>query len=962
MYDFKSKEKEILEFWEKNKIYEKVKKKNSKGKKFYFLQGPPFTSGRIHIGTAWNNCLKDMIMRFKRMQGYNVWDRAGYDTHGLPTENPVQKILKLIDKKDIQNYGLDNFVEKCNEFCVNNANIMSRDLWNLGIWMDFKNAYMPIENDFMSNEWFLIKKAYEQKRLYKGKKVMHWCATCETALAKHELEYNNVKDKSIFLKFKIKGKKNEFLIIWTTTPWTIPYNLAVMVNPEVEYVKAKIRENNEIWIIAKPLANVVIMGLVEKEYEIIEEIKGKELEGLEYEHPFYAELHQIYDALKKKHDKIHTVVLSEEYVTTDAGTGLVHCAPGCGPEDFEVGQRYNLPPFNTLDEKGNLLEIEKLGKFNAKKDDEKIISLLEKKGSLIITTEVEHEYPFCWRCHNPVIFRATEQWFLKIEDLIPQMLKYNEEINWVPKWGKTAFDAWIKSLKDNSITRQRFWGTPVPIWQCECGNLSVVGSVKELEKLSNKKLPKNLHRPWIDEITIKCKCGKEMKRIPDVLDVWLDSGTTSWNCLYYPNQKKYFEEFFPADLILEGNEQIKLWFSMLLICSLIALKKPCYKNVYIHGMILSWGNMKMSKSLGNMISPQEVVDKVGVDVFRYYMNQFQAGENTTFNWEDLKIKQRNMQILWNIKNYLLEFSKLYNINPEKVKPALGIEEKFMLSRTNSVIKKVLELIEAYKIDEAIAPIENLYLELSRFYIQLIREKIVLGSDEQKRAIIWTIYNTLMNCLKLFAPIAPFITECIYLELRKEFKLEEESIHLNRLPEPNDKEINLEIEKEFEIAKQIIERILALRSEKNIGIRWPLRKAVIKTENKLSREIIEIIQNYVNVKKIEILEKKGQFSVELDTKIDEELETEGYVREIIRKIQDARKKSGLKKENEIELVILIKDEMLLENIRKFKYEKLIGEKTNSKLSIVQEPPEKRYQNIFEEKIKDNEIVIYFNIIK
>ncbi len=958
MYDFKKTEQDVLKLWQDKKTYDKAKKKNVKGKKFYFLHGPPFTSGKIHIGTAWNNCLKDAVLRFKRMQGYNVWDRYGYDMHGLPTENAVQKLLNLKYKQDILKFGLEKFTKKCREFSTNNAKIMSKDLWNLGVWMDFDNAYLPVDNDFMSNEWFLIKQAYEQGRLYKGKKIMHWCATCETALAKHELEYENVKDKSIFLKFRVKNKKNEFLIIWTTTPWTIPYNLGVMVNPEIEYVKAKV--GNEIWIIAKALANVVISGLLEKEFEIIEEMKGNKLEGLEYEHPFYEELYKIYDELKKKHRNVHTVLLSGEYVTTDAGSGLVHCAPGCGPEDYEIGQKYKIPPFNTLDEKGNLLDLDKLGVFTAKKDDEKIIKLLEKKGALMTTTEVEHEYPYCWRCHNPVVFRATEQWFLKIEDLIPEMLKYNDRVKWVPKWGKTSFGAWVKALKDWCILRQRYWGTPAPIWQCECGNNVVVGSQQELAKLSTKKLPDDLHKPWIDDVKIKCKCGKEMERVPDILDVWLDSGTTSWNCLYYPTEEKFFKEWFPADFILEGNEQIKLWFSGLLACSLVALKKPCYDNVYIHGMILDWQGSKMSKSQGNIISPYEVIDKVGVDIFRYYMTQSQAGENMSFNWEDLKIKQRNVQILWNLKNYLIELSKFNDFNPAKVKeaPFLALEELYMLSKTNSSIKKVSELLNSYKLDESIVPIENLYLELSRFYIQLIRSKIVLGTQEQKKAVIWTIYNTLISCLKLFAPICPFITENIYQELKHEFKLPEDSIHLCSWPEFDENAIKTALEQEFELAKQVIEKILAIRSEKGIGIRWPLAKAQVSLDGEIRKEILEILESYVNVKKIEF--KKGKkFEVELDLKTTPELETEGYVRELIRKVQDARKKAGLKKENEIELNLDFEDENLEKNIKKFRFEKLIEEKTNSKLSINKKAS---FKQTYDDKIKELPIFISFNILK
>ncbi|MCX8193858.1 MAG: isoleucine--tRNA ligase [Candidatus Pacearchaeota archaeon] len=964
MYDFKIKEKEILEFWNKNNIYKKVKEKNKKGKKFYFLQGPPYTSGYLHIGHAWNNCLKDMVLRFRRMQGMNVWDRAGYDMHGLPTENAVQKLLKLKDKKEILKFGLDKFNKECRNYSLERLNEMNRDLWRLAVWMDFENAYKPIDNDFMSNEWFLIKEAWKQKRLYKGKKIMHWCASCETALAKHELEYENVKDKSIFLKFKLKGK-NEYLIIWTTTPWTIPFNLGVMVNPELEYVKVLVeegKEKGEVWIFAKALANVVMTGVFDKKFKIIEEFKGSKLEGIEYEHPFHKEMKDLFNDLKEKHKNIHTVVLSEEYVTTDAGTGLVHCAPGCGPEDFEVGQKYDIPPFNTLDEKGNILNIDFLKGFVAKKDDDKIIDILKAKGSLLAITEVEHEYPLCWRCHNPVIFRATEQWFLKIEDLIPKILKANKKVTWVPKWAQSAFDAWVKALKDNSITRQRFWGTPVPIWECSnnnCKTIEVIGSIKELEKKAQSKLPEDLHKPWIDSVKLKCpKCNNFMERVPDVLDVWLDSGTTSWNCLYYPLREDFFREWFPADFILEANEQIKLWFSMLQICSFIAFKKPCYKAVYVHGMILDWQGMKMSKSLGNVVSPYEVIDKYGVDLFRYYMTECRAGENLNFSWEGMKQKQRNINVLWNIKNYLLELAQLLKKNPIKIKPEFSIEEKYILSRLNSTIKEVRELYEAYKLDEIIAKIESLFLELSRIYIQFVREKSSLGSEKERETVLYTIYESMINVIKLFAPICPYITEAIFLEMKKAFGLKEESIHMTEWPKVNEKAIDKKLEQKFSVALEIIEKTLACRSAEAIGLRWPLASLTIKTDKKLNKELQEIIMRQVNVKKIEFKpSEKKIIEIELNTKLTPELEAEGYVREIMRTIQETRKKAGLIKEQKIILALEV-DEQLQNYVKKF--EKLVKEKVNA-VKINFGKPTQKYEYSYEDKIKNKAIKISFNVI-
>ena len=951
MYDFKGNEEKVLKFWNEKKIYEKVKDKNKKGKKFYFLQGPPYTSGNLHIGTAWNNCLKDMIMRYKRMKGFNVWDRAGYDTHGLPTENRVRKKLNLRYKEDIQKFGVDKFVKECRKVAEDGAKNMSENLWNLGVWMDFKDPYMTLTNNYIEGEWFFIKKAWEQKRIYKDKKILHWCGDCETGLAKHELEYKNVKDDSIFLRFKIKGKKNEYLIVWTTTPWTIPYNLAVMVNPELEYVKLETKDK-DIYYISKALAHVVLTSVFEKEYKIIEEFKGDKLLGLEYENPFDDELKNIFSEMKKKYKNLHTVILSEKYVDTSAGSGLVHCAPGCGPEDKEVGDEYNLPPFNQLNEKGIFEDMKSFTGMVAKKDDKKFIDLLKKKEVLLKVVEVEHEYPHCWRCHNPVVFRATEQWFLKISDIAEKLVKENGKVLWVPEFGKASYNRWTENLRDNSIVRQRFWGCPNPIWKCDkCGNIEVMGDSKELKKKAGK-IPEDLHIPFIDAVKWKCdKCKGTMIREPDIVDIWIDAGTAGWNCLYYPGREDLFKEFFPADFILEATEQVRLWFSMLNICSLIALGRKSYNSVYMHGMILDWQGGKMSKSLGNVISPDEVVGKAGVDAFRYYMFQNTAGENMNFNWDELKIKQRNINVLWNLKNYLIELATLLKKNPSKLKVDFDLEERYILSKCNSTIKEVTELLDKYQLDSVVLPVENLFLELSRVYIQLVRDK-VNGTDKEKEKVLCAIYDVLLSSLKLFAPIAPFMTEQIYLELKEKFNLKEESIHLCEWPSYDEKKMDKKIEEEFSFAMQIIEKTLAERSEKGIGVRWPLSKVIVKSDKKLSKSVQEIMLKRINVKKVEFVSGKT-FEVSLDLKMTKELEEEGYFREIARVIQDSRKKAGLTKDQEISLVINA-DKSLADIVEKNMKEML--KKANCKK--IEFNKQGDYKNRFDFKIKEKEIEIAF----
>ncbi|MEK6886041.1 MAG: isoleucine--tRNA ligase [Nanoarchaeota archaeon] len=954
MIDLKKIEEEMLEFWKKNQIYEKSKKKNSKGKKFYFLQGPPYTSGRLHIGHAWNNNMKDIAMRYFRLTGRNVWDRAGYDMHGLPTENKVQKELELPDKKAIIAYGLDKFAKQCMSFSMNNVKLMNNDLTRLGIWMDFENPYLPVTNDFMSNEWLLIKAAHEQKRLYKGKKVMQWCGFCETSLAKHELEYENVSDKSIYVKFKTKNPRgNEYFVIWTTTPWTIPFNLAIMANPDIDYVRVSV--GDEVWIVAKTLASHLIKDILGKEYKIIEEIKGKKLEGLEYIHPFEKEID--YTSLKKKSKKLHTIILSKQYVTLDAGTGLVHCAPGCGPEDYEVGKENGIEAFNTIDEKG---VFENAGKFNgliAKKDDVKFIQALEDTGAIVAMENINHDYAHCWRCHNPVIFKTTEQWFLKTEDLVKKILDYNKKIKWVPKTVQNSYESWITNLKDNGLTRQRFWGTPAPIWECKnekCKFIEVIGSKEELKEKAITKIPVNLHKPWIDEVLFKCpKCKGVMNRIPDVIDVWIDSGTVSWNCLYYPDKKEYFEKFFPADLILEASEQAHLWFSMLQICSTIVFGKSCYDGIFGHGMILDFQGMKMSKSLGNIISPYEVIDKYSSEILRYYICETKAGENINFNWEDVKQKQRNLLVLMNTANYI---SQLKGKEDKK----MGLEEKYLFSRLNSAIKRTTELFEAYRFDETITEIEKLYLDISRVYIKMTRDK----SSESPAVVFYAVKEAYLAMLKMFSTICPLLTESIWQNFRKEGIVKEESVHLTEWPEFDEKKIDAKLEEEFDVALKVIEAGLFARDKAQIGLKWPLAKAIVYCGKDISKEIKEIIMVQLNVKLIELKapedKEKKELRIVLDTKMTPELEAEGFAREISRKVQALRKEAGLIKENMIELFVEITDENLREMI--MVQEDMIQKRTNAKsVEISKEVKKQKFTAETKDKIKGKDIAVYFNKI-
>ena len=1037
-YDPLKQEPEILEFWKRHKIREKSNERNKNGKKFYFLDGPPYTSGKVHIGTAWNKSLKDSILRYKRMQGFHVLDRAGYDMHGLPTENATERKLGISGKEAIARFGIANFIKACKELSIENMKAMNNDFERRGVWMDFENAYQSVKNEFIDGEWWLVKKAHEQGRLYEGFRSMAWDWAHQTAVAKHELEYKTIKDKSIFVKMKVKGKENEFLIIWTTTPWTIAYNLAIMVNPSLDYAKCKVE--NEIWIVAKALANAFIGSVAGKSFEIAEELKGDKLEGLEYEHPFYDELKEEYDKIKTKHPKAHTVVLSEEFVDTSAGTGLVHCAPGCGPEDYEVGHRNGLPPWNTVSEDGHYGE--NMGKFSGRhalKDNHTFIEELEERGTIVGQTIVEHEYPHGQRSHKPVIFRATRQWFFRVEDIKDEMIKENDKIQWNPKAGYNAFSSWLNNLRDNSISKQRYWGTPLPVWRNveDAHDYIVVGSIKELEELSGRKVEEP-HIPWIDEITIK-KGGKEYKRVPDVLDVWVDAGCASWNSLDFPQKMEDFEKYYPADFILEGKDQIRGWFNLLHVASMISMKRPSFKAVYMHGFVQDALGRKMSKSLGNYILPEEVISRHGADALRYYcIGGADAGLDLNYNFDDMKVKVKNLMVLWNLQNYVLDMARNLGVNPKGLKSGkLELEEKYIFSKLHSAIRKVTELSDEYKLNETPWPVERLYLELSRTYIQLTRDKSAVGNEEEKKTVLYTVYNVFLESLKMLSPIAPFITEAIYQNLKNEFKLEEESVHLCGWPAFDEKFIDAELEENMEVASGIIQSALSLREKIQQGTRWPLKEIVIATKDgkivKAAESMKEAIKTQANIKEITILEnlpgirlsakpdfaqlgpdfgkdapkiiaklalespetilghieKEGKYAAKIDDKefnivkehliverkvpdkyaeaafrggfvylnreIDDELEAEGFAREVMRRVQALRKEAGLQKPDKIHLFIKADEEL---KAMLAKWNDAIAEKVNaSLLKIAETDPNKKLPFSSAEKVKGREFGLF-----
>ena len=914
MYDFNNKEKEILKFWRQKKIYEKARKKNSKGKKFYFADGPPYATGNIHMGTALNKILKDVAMRYKRLSGFDVFDRPGYDTHGLPIENKVEKKLGFTKKEDIEKYGVKKFVQECKKFATEYIEVMNEEFANLGVWMDFKNPYLTLKNEYIETIWETFKKAEGKGLLYLGKYPIHACTHCETAVAYNEIEYTNQKDSSIYVKFKVKDNKNKYLIIWTTTPWTLPSNTGIMVNPKFDY--SEVQVENEIWILAKERLSQ--LDSMHVDYKVKRTFKGKELEGMIYENPLAKHLNLSTLDLKNA----YRVILNERYVNLEEGTGLVHTAPGCGKEDFEAGQKAGLPIISivkidgTFDKEG--------GKYTGKKArvvDEEIINDLKKINALVHKESYSHDYPICWRCKTPLIMISAPQWFFKISKIHSNLLKSNEKVNWVPKYMKTRMGAWLKGISDWPISRNRYWGTPLPIWVCnKCDEKEVMGSIKELEKKSKEKISE-VHKPEIDEIKWKCSCGGDMKRVSEVLDVWFDSGVSSWAGLDYPQTDKLFKKFWPADLNVEGKDQFRGWWNSQLILSEIRFGKRPYENILVHGMILAIGKVKMSKSLGNITSPHEVIDKYGRDILRYYFSKNSKGEDfTEFDEKEFKNVQNVFRVLTNVNNFVNQLQR-------QGRSSLKIEDKWILSRFNSTIKEVKENYDKFKFPEAIQILERFLVDdLSKNYIKMVR-----GREDEVFSVLNEIRNKL---LVMVAPVSPFITESIWQELKKKDIVKEESVHLASWPEIEIKKINTLNEKRMQNVLRFIERGLAERDKAGIGLRWPLAKAIIYFKAGEYNIFEDILMSQLNVKGIEfksMANKKTELEVKLDTTQTPELEAEGYARELSRQVQDFRKKLGLEKKDVIELHITTDEDELkkmFHNQRDF-----IKTRTNSeKISI------------------------------
>lgn len=983
-------EEKILRIWKREGAHKKRKAKNRRGKKFFYMDGPPYANGDPHPGTAWNRVHKDMVRRFYWMNGYDVWDQPGFDCHGLPIETTVEKKFGLKNKEDIKRFGEERFIRECRKLAEHNVKVMSKMFERLGEWATWENPYLTLNNDYIESVWWALKEAWKKKLLYKGKRVLHWCPRCSTALAQnYEIVYKKLREESIYVKFPLKGKDNEYLVIWTTTPWTIPYNLAVMAHPEEDYVR--VRTNGEVWILAKERLDHL---LPKKNYEILEEFKGKEMEGLAYWHPFITEIQKLQEM---KEEWAFKVVLSEEYVDVKTGSGLVHSAPGCGPEDFEVGQRYGLPPFNTVDEYGVLRDVGPLSGLVARKDDWRIIELLEEKGLLVKKEEIEHDYPVCERCKTPVIFRATDQWFLGVTKLKEKMLRENKKVKWVPEWaGERRFANWLESIKDWCITRQRYWGIPFPVWTCDkCGKFVVIGSTKEL-----KKKPKDLHKPHIDRVTWKCECGGTFRRNPDVVDVWIDSACVPFASLSYPKKKEPFKRLYPADLIIESHDQIRGWFYSLMAMNTMLFGKCPYKAVYMHGYMLDEKGEEMSKRKGNYVPVPEILKKFGADVFRItMMSTSNPGVDVRYNEKTLREGYKALNMLWNLQFLLKNAAKLHKI---KVRPKVNterFEDKWVVSRVNSLAKEVTKSFQSYLLSEPGKLLTGFISDLSKWYVKLVRNRLFNKGKEEAEVVLGNLAYVYEVLLRLMAPITPFVTDEIY---RKMFG---ESVHLQSWPKPDGSLIDEKVEEEMEEVREVVGAVLRARDQAGVGIRWPLKRVMLVGKGVPHEEIVKEVANVKDVEvifshpeevKIDFkfnyeslkrfgdgvvptiiskligadgrsirnkLDRDGKFPLEIDGKVyelvhkdfefeirtpprlvavevggrvmyvdfslEERLKEEGYVRELVRRIQQLRKEHKLER-GDFCVVRLSCDPELRRMVEKHREE--VEEKTNSRLEF------------------------------
>ena len=866
--NFVEREKATEQFWKDNAIFQKSIKMRENAPVYTFYDGPPTANGKPHIGHVLTRVIKDLIPRYKTMKGYMVPRKAGWDTHGLPVELEVEKQLGLDGKDQIEKYGLDPFINKCKESVWKYKGMWEDFSSTVGFWADMENPYVTYHNDFIESEWWSLKKIWEKGLLYKGFKIVPYCPRCGTPLSSHEVAqgYKTVKERSAIVRFKVVGEDAYFLA-WTTTPWTLPSNVALCVNPHETYCKVKAADGYTYYMV-KTLLDKVLSPLAkegEVAYEIIDEMTGDKLEYKAYEPLFDF----CGEECKKQGKKAHFVTC-DNYVTTEDGTGIVHIAPAFGEDDSKVGKKYDLPFVQFVNGKGEMTEQTPYAGMFVKKADPVILKDLEESGKLFSAPKFEHDYPFCWRCDTPLIYYARESWFIKMSALRDDLIRNNNTINWIPESiGKGRFGAWIENVQDWGISRNRYWGTPLNIWECECGHKHAVGSIAELKELSDN-CPEDieLHRPYIDNVTIRCeKCGKQMKRVPEVIDCWYDSGSMPFAQHHYPFENKdLFEQQFPADFISEAVDQTRGWFYSLLAISTLIFNKAPYKNVIVLGHVQDENGQKMSKSKGNAVDPFEALETYGADAIRWYFYTNSAPwlPNRFHGKAVIEGQRKFMGTLWNTYAFYVLYANIDKFDPSKYsldKAKLTVMDKWLLSRLNTTIKDVDENLENYKIPEACKALESFVDDMSNWYVRRGRERYwVQDMTNDKIAAYMTLYEALVTTAKLSAPMIPFMAEDIYRNLVCNiYKDQPESVHLCSFPVCQESLIDKDLERDMREVLNIVVMGRAARNNAALKNRQPLNVMYVKAEEKLSEFYVEIIEDELNIKKVEFIDDMSEFS-------------------------------------------------------------------------------------------------------
>ena len=869
--NFVEREKQTEKFWKENKIFEKSMANREGCETYTFYDGPPTANGKPHIGHVLTRVIKDMIPRYQTMKGKMVPRKAGWDTHGLPVELEVERMLGLDGKEQIEEYGLIPFIDKCKESVWKYKGMWEDFSGTVGFWADMDDPYVTYHDDFIESEWWALKKIWDRGLLYKGFKVVPYCPRCGTPLSAQEVAqgYKTVKERSAIVRFKAVGEDAYFLA-WTTTPWTLLSNTALCVNPDETYCKVKAADGRTYYM-AQALLDTVLGKLGDEEkgipaYEILETYTGKDLEYREYE-PLFAAAGE---AAAKQHKKAHFVTC-DNYVTMSDGTGIVHIAPAFGEDDSRVGRDYDLPFIQFVDNKGELTKETPYEGIFVKKADSVIIADLDKDGKLFDAPKFEHDYPHCWRCDTPLIYYARESWFIKMTAVKEDLIANNNTINWIPESiGKGRFGDWLENVQDWGISRNRYWGTPLNIWECEdCGHMHSVGSREELFELSGNEAAKTveLHRPYIDEITIKCpKCGKTMHRVPEVIDCWFDSGAMPFAQYHYPfENKEYFESHFPAQFISEAVDQTRGWFYSLLAESTLLFNKAPYENVIVLGHVQDENGQKMSKSKGNAVDPFEALEEYGADAIRwyFYVNSAPWLPNR-FHGKAVQEGQRKfMGTLWNTYAFFVLYANIDNFNPMEHTldyGKLSVMDKWLLSKMNTMVKTVDESLGSYKIPEAGRALQEFVDDMSNWYVRRSRERFwAKGMEQDKINAYMTLYTALVNTCKAAAPMIPFMTEDIYRNIVcKVDTSAPESIHLCDFPAVDDAQIDEELERAMDQVLKVVVMGRACRNAANIKNRQPIALMYIKAPEELPEYFTDIVKDELNVKKVEYTQDVGSF--------------------------------------------------------------------------------------------------------